>query len=610
MAGLASLLYRGKKLSLLLNTSFLFLLIFYFSTHFHPINSQLLRSSKKRSNSITIFSSEIVHEPDVDDDDCSRLHEYDNYEAKCAYLKSEKGCQPKGYIDYLQIFYCICGQYSVLGCTILILWLVVLFYLLGNTAAIYFCYSLERLSRALNLSPTIAGVTLLALGNGAPDVFSSIVSFMGAGSGQVGLNGVLGGAFFISSTVVGVISISVSPYQVAIDRSCFIRDVVFFLLSLSSLLVIVIIGKINLLGATAFFSLYLVYVIIVSTTHCRTKDRDDQNSFSKSSTLAASRSFLAYDPNLDKPLLGYLDDDQNPVFTDSGGLDEEDDDQNSRTRCFCLDPSTNYFILRLLHILELPLYLPRRLTIPVVSEEKWSKPFGVISVTLSPILFAALCNSQSENIGSSAGVVIYIIATSAGIVLGILAFLTTEKSNPPKKFLLAWLAGGFLMSITWTYIIAEELVSLLVSVGHVFGISPSILAVTLLAWGNSLGDLIANVAMAVNNMPEGTQVAISGCYAGPIFNTLMGLGLSLVFSSWSAYPSSFIIPEDSTLYEVLGFLIAGLLWALVILPRKEMKLDRVLGGGLFAIYLCFLSLKLAEALGLAQHNGSPIFSKP
>jgi solute carrier family 24 (sodium/potassium/calcium exchanger), member 6 len=41
-------------------------------------------------------------------------------------------------------------------------------------------------------------------------------------------------------------------------------------------------------------------------------------------------------------------------------------------------------------VLELPLHLPRRLTIPDASVERWSKPDAVTAATLSPLFFSCL----------------------------------------------------------------------------------------------------------------------------------------------------------------------------------------------------------------------------
>ncbi|KAL5708692.1 hypothetical protein ACHQM5_019458 [Ranunculus cassubicifolius] len=577
---------HGKKLTLFLNISFIFLISLFLILYVDPSNSQLINKSRTPIVTSPLHFLKITNNTTT----CNNIHKYHDYRAKCQYVKSNKACKSDGYINYLSLFYCTLGQSPILGYILLILWLVILFYILGDTAASYFCSSLESLAIVLKLSPAIAGVTLLSLGNGANDVFSSLVSFMGDGTGGVGLNSVLGGVFFVSCIVVGVISLSVGGHQqVSLDKASFIRDVLFLLLSLCALLVILIIGKINIWGALSFIVLYLVYVVIVSTTHlCRRKNRET------SLILPISKNFFDED-KLDTPLLGFVDDEKRILIEESG---------DGRTRCSSLKSTFCYSVVKFLYILELPLYLPRRITIPVVSEENWSKPYAVISVTLAPTLLAVLWNTQRGNMGTRTGLVINLIAGLVGIVLGSVAFASTKRCKPPKRCLLPWLIGGFLMSITWSYILAEELVSLLVSLGNLFGISPSVLGLTLLAWGNSLADLISNVTMATKGGADGVQIAISGCYAGPFFNTVVGLGLSLVFSCWSEYPSSYIIPYDPSLYETLGFLIGGLLWALIILPKKNMKLDRVLGFGLVAIYLCFLSVRMVQALGIVQVHGS------
>lgn len=576
----STLTSHPKKLSLFLNTSFLFLLSLFIFTN-------VLHQPRFGSTAISLIPS------------APPLHQFIGYESKCAHVKSQNYFHSKGYINYLEIFYCTCGKYPGLGYAVLLLWLVVLFYLLGNTASEYFCPSLERLSKILNLSPTIAGTTLLPLGNGVTDVFSSIISFTQSKDGDVGINSVLGGAFFISSVVVGIISILITKHKISVDKSSFVRDVLFFLFALSSLALVFIVGELSLWGSFCFVSIYFVYIVVVSVMHFYSQKEEREVNLSTD-----PKSFLGEFGEVGVPLLGCVDEEK-PVSSDKG--DFEASNQKEISRCFTFDSKIREYLLWFLYLLELPLYLPRRLTIPCVREERWSKPFAVISVILAPILLAALWDTQNPNLSSKTSSLIYMTSGLIGLTFGVIASVATKESIPPKKYLFPWVFGGFFMSIIWTYITAKELVSLLETIGSILGISPSILGLTVLAWGNSTGDLIANVAVAMNGGPDGVQIAVSGCYAGPLFNTLVGLGISLVFASWSEYPSSYVIPNDPFLFEILGFLIAGLLWALVILPKNNMRVDRSLGGGLLAIYCCFLCLRFSRVLGVLQLDEFSVF---
>lgn len=50
------------------------------------------------------------------------------------------------------------------------------------------------------------------------------------------------------------------------------------------------------------------------------------------------------------------------------------------------------------------------------------------------------------------------------------------------------------------------------------------------------------------------------------------------------------------LSDIPGFLVGGLLWALVVLPNRNIRPDRFLGRGLLSIYLGFLCLKFSRTL--------------
>ncbi|KAL7600526.1 hypothetical protein Lser_V15G25479 [Lactuca serriola] len=546
----------------------------------------------------------------TDPTDCSGLNQHKGFENECEYLKANPQCKAGGFFYYLDFFYCDCQKFAPLAYIALVIWLATLFYLLGNTSADYFCCCLEKLSNVLRLPPTVAGVTLLPLGNGAPDVFASIAAFVGTDNADVGLNSISGGAVFITCVVVGTISLCVADLGVTIDKKCFKRDVYTFMFAVLALAVILFIGEVNVGGAIAFVSIYVVYATYVAASEFLRKKEEYAPLLPLANTSEDRLLVSETDgvPHLVKSskvphwMWGAHVAMYSEVFnhglednpkTPWGWTDEETQSEDSCSWFSCS---------KLLTWLEFPLMLPRRLTIPIIDEERWSKFYAVASVTFAPLLLAFLWN-RVYNGGQLGEDLIYIGSAVVGCFLGLGAFVSTKIDHPPQKMLLPWVLGGFFMSIIWFYMVANELVALLVSLGLIFQVNSAILALTVLAWGNSMGDLMSNVALAMNGA-DGVQIAISGCYAGPMFNTLIGLGVSMLIGSWSKRPNSYVIARDSGLLCNLGFIIIGLVWALVVLPRNQMRPSKLLGMGLIGIYLVFLCLRIGTAVVVGSLNES------
>ncbi|CAM0875585.1 unnamed protein product [Alopecurus aequalis] len=509
--------------------------------------------------------------------DCQEMQSLEGVEARCSYILAHTPCAPAGYVDYLRLFYCGFGAAPAVGYAAFLLWLVVLFYLLGDTASEYFCASLEGLSAALRLPPAVAGVTLLSLGNGAPDVFASVVSFAagdGGDGGGVGLNSALGGALFVSTVVAGVVALAAGSRGeggAVVELRGFVRDLCFLFFALCFLVGVLVTGTITVWVAASFVSLYAAYVVLVWTSQCCTEPGKPPH------------------PDLAAPLL--LDD------------DDEVPPLPSYSKTTTPSSPAKACLHYAMYALCMPLYLPRRLTIPDIAGHRWSKRWAVASAALAPVLVAVTWTSHSPAAATlDHGHDFAIILASAffGLLLAGLAAANTDADSPPRgrRRRVPWLAAGFLMSVLWAYTLARELVALLVAIGYMVGIKASVLGVTVLAWGDSLGDLVSNVAMALHAGPGGAQTAVSACYAGPLFNTVVGLGLSLTLAAGAQYPTPFTLPADGAVYETVGFLIAGLAWALVVVPARGMRLDRVYGVGLIVIYLTFFGIRVLDSLGL------------
>lgn len=134
-----------------------------------------------------------------------------------------------------------------------------LFSAIGIAASEFFCPNLATISQTLRVSQSFAGVTFLALGNGAPDLFSTFAA-MRVGSGSLAIGELVGSAFFITSAVAGSMAI-VSPFKVS--RKSFLRDAIFFSGAVAFSVALLAHGKVAMWETGGMIAYYIMYVIVV-----------------------------------------------------------------------------------------------------------------------------------------------------------------------------------------------------------------------------------------------------------------------------------------------------------------------------------------------------------
>jgi Ca2+/Na+ antiporter len=82
------------------------------------------------------------------------------------------------------------------------IWLGTLCLTLGHVAEEYLSPAMDALAQNLSLPPRLAGVTLLAWANGAPDISANIAA-MRSGKTNMALGSAIGAGLFVTCLVVG-----------------------------------------------------------------------------------------------------------------------------------------------------------------------------------------------------------------------------------------------------------------------------------------------------------------------------------------------------------------------------------------------------------------------
>ncbi|CAG2251403.1 NCKX6 [Mytilus edulis] len=529
-----------------------------------------------------------------------------NHSDQCDFIKNTDDCAlDEGFIDYLKFTYCnFNSSLRPLALIILFVWWVFLFIGLAVTADDYFCPSLTVISKTLHLSHNIAGVTFLAFGNGAPDIFSAIAAVGNAKNGDAGLafGALLGAGVFVTTVVAGTIAI-ICPFD-AMQRP-FLRDVIFYLLATFLTFTVLWqkeIGKIEAIGYILLYVLYVLIVVIGRYFYQKTKKTtvlaeitvspEDAENYDESYPNSVETS--CEDLGEGKPLLPPREDKEpgTPFEEFLSAINPIDVGEWSDMKWY----AKGY------EVFKSPLVFLLIITIPVVDyreeNHNWNRYLNSLQI-FTGFTFGALATKVGlDTIGGTFP--IWVLLMIIGLILSIAVFCTSKNDvQPVYQPVLAYL--GFVLAVVWIYIIANEIVNILQTFGIVFNISDAILGLTLLAWGNSIGDLIADTVMAKQGFP---RMGMSACFGGPLFNLLLGIGIPFTIGTiknGGTYKIKITVEE----VVLVSFLMLSLLTSLIVVPLSKFRMSKPYGILLIVVYIVFLVVAILAETGTITGDINP-----
>ncbi|KAL9235057.1 hypothetical protein vseg_009856 [Gypsophila vaccaria] len=458
--------------------------------------------------------------------------------------------QSGGLINYTHLHACVLNSYSLTFLTLTLI-LALLFYLLISTARDHFSVVVSKLCASLNLSPSMGAVTLLSLGNGAPDVFSSLAA-VSSGNSRTGFGAILSAGAFVSALVVGFVAIYAAPFP--LHPSSFLRDVFFYLVAAFFLFYVYLTGELYFWQALAFVAFYFFFVAFVFWMDLGDGLR------------------------------------QTSAFAQPPALVFQDFDVVQKKGRFCRAFS------KISKIWEAPVSVVLKLTIPQTAPAEWNRFYLSANIALCPLALLYSCRSFMPMnhplvfLLPQVHLPLWLVLISSSSSLAILHYILEKE--PPKTEQLPVVLVAFVMSVFWISNVAGELLNCLATLGTLLNLPPAILGLTVLAWGNSVGDLVADVAVAKAGQPA---LAMAGCFAGPMFNMLVGLGTALVIQTAKVYPEPYVLHFHISIVIAFVFLFLSLMGTLLVVTWSRFRVPRFWGFCLVGLYVFFTALSLIVA---------------
>eukprot|EP00299_Pterocystis_sp_00344_P005355 c1674_g1_i1.p1 GENE.c1674_g1_i1~~c1674_g1_i1.p1 ORF type:complete len:549 (-),score=101.41 c1674_g1_i1:20-1666(-) len=517
------------------------------------------------------------------------LYDRQPHHSRCDYVKGNSECAGDTF-DFLEYYACADPELRPLYLIFYFFLLFSLFYLLGTTADKYFCPQLEELADRLGLTPRVAGVTLLSLGNGAPDVFSGIAAI---NENQVGLvlGQLTGGGMFTVSVVAGGVLFVSGGIR---TRFPLLRDVFMYLCGMVSLSLLVAYDALSDYTAVIMLCYYVFFVALAYWSDKRLLRKVNEELGDMGDVPMLDRSNSQIDMMNQEYRLTRKG--RMSLGTVLEHFSKPSETTGQRT-------AISFVILLLKNFVEwveAPFTFARDCSVINCVKESWSpenhsRLRASMALCGTPLLFGYWQDLLKEDVN---GFPIWAVLLLVGIGAAIIFAAICPTDMPPRIAPLC-IGIGFFTSAIWVNIFANQLVDVLTAVGRILSISEVIMGATVLAWGNCVGDLTSDILLA-RNKREG--MAITACFAGPMFNLLIVMGFGvLLHSNKIALHTSLSTQALISFTFLFGCLTCTLLVAFgfgKLSHSPGNRLPEKFAFFLWALYLCYVvTMILYEVVG-------------
>ncbi|KAI0460880.1 hypothetical protein LJB42_001527 [Komagataella kurtzmanii] len=566
---------------------------------------------------------------------------------KCAYVQSH--CD-NSIFDISRFYFCTVVEQphaTVLFNFGLLSLLGLLFLGLGVITSEYLSPNLQEISAMLKLDQRIAGLTLLSVGNGTPDLFSTYTA-MNTGSITLAIGDLLGSATLVCTVVIGLMGIFSS---FSVHRSAFLMDFVLFFVLLTLSIWFIHDGKLTAGECILMIGLYVSYIIYVllqrpESEYLQVLDAESQRALTPicSSTDPSTRKlwdhlskfitqgqqmrlsvydalrFLSievdtnYGSNVPRPASGSspisapetpqfqrsysstshfkapavesdeeLADDEVPsvdivapqpvcqvpqihlesIESDVSHLEDQNEKMNAFIGiCTHIIKKNGEFDFRnkkwtsLLRLFSFPIILIFSLTIPIPDADN---NLFIINLALSPLL---LLRRLTYDVMILALFLPVLFVTAQGFL-----------SKTSIKRIISII--GFINSLVFITILTSSVVTILKNFGIIHHINETVLGLTLMALGNSIGDIISNVTLAKIGLPH---TGLSACFGSPLLYILLGIGSNGLFLMAKDGKSSIEFEVDKSLdFSTIGLMAVLLLYIIIMITHDELRINKSLG---------------------------------